>query len=317
MACVPVDAMASENFAMSKNLFHKINYYLKWGYQCKLHKKKIPLTSSIILTDKCNLRCQHCTVANLGYADSTYNEVIKDIKALYDTGPRMLVITGGEPFLWRDDSYELNDVVRYAKELGFFRVVVCTNGTFELNSDADYLWVSLDGFPKEHNAIRGDIFETVQENIIQSKHKGIYINFTISKVNLPDVEDSAEEIFKYKNVKGVLFHLCTPYIGSDESIMLDDEERNVAIKKIQRLKRRHPIKVSNTFDGINLLKGNRWVRPIWGSLVINQGEVSPCCCRKGIYDSNVCQRCGCSPAVETVALQTFQPLAAIENLRFL
>jgi len=246
-----------------------------------------------------------------------YNEVIKDIKVLYDIGSRMLVITGGEPFLWKDDSYDINNVVKYAKQLGFFRIVVCTNGTFELNSDADYLWVSLDGFPKEHNAIRGNVFETVQNNIMQSNHKGIYINFTISKVNLAEVEDSSEKIFKYKNAKGVLFHLCTPYIGSDKNIMLDDEERNIAIKKIQRLKRKHPIKVSNTFDGINLLKSNRWSRPIWGSIVINQGETSHCCCRKGIYDNNVCLSCGCSPAVETVALQEFKPLAVIENLRFL
>ncbi|MFC1698759.1 radical SAM protein [Candidatus Omnitrophota bacterium] len=302
---------------MSKNLLHKTCYYLWWTYQCKFHKRKIPLTSSLILTDKCNLKCQHCTVANLGYAESSYKDVIKDIRTLYNMGSRMLVITGGEPFLWEDGEYRLNNVVREAKRLGFFRIVVCTNGTFELKSDADYLWVSLDGFPKEHNTIRGDVYGDVIHNISQSNHEGIYINFTISKVNLMDLEDSADVVLNCRDIRGVLFHLCTPYIGSDETIMLDEEERNIAINKLQRIKKRHPTKVSNTFDGINLLKSNRWERPIWASIVINQGKISPCCCRKGIYDSDVCLKCGCSPAVETLVLQRLKPLAIIENLRFL
>ncbi|MFH2137271.1 MAG: radical SAM protein [Candidatus Omnitrophota bacterium] len=298
-------------------MLHKILYYLNWFWQCKVRGRKIPLTSSIILTDKCNLQCQHCTVSNLGYPDLSYETVKSDLKKLYDSGSRMLVVTGGEPFLWKNNGYHLEDVLQYAKDLGFFRIVVCTNGTFELKSNTDFLWVSLDGFPKEHNEIRGRIYDDVLKNIEQSNHRSIYINFTISKINLTVLERSAEAMFKFKNIKGILFHLVTPYIGSDKSIMLSQEERQEAIQTIYRIKKRHPLKVSNTFDGIKLLKTNSWKRPVWSSIVINQGEIGSCCCRKGIYDSDVCSQCGCSPATETSALQQLKPLAIIENLRFL
>ena len=59
--------------------------------------------------------------------------------------------------------------------------MICTNGTFPLVSSVDYIWVSLDGIEIEHNTIRGSFYEKVINNIKSSKHKGIYINLTISK----------------------------------------------------------------------------------------------------------------------------------------
>lgn len=295
----------------------KIIYYLSWLIKCKVKRQKIPLTSSIIITDKCNLKCKHCIVSNLGYRKLSYYEVIRDIKTLYGTGSRMLVITGGEPFLWSDRNHTLEDVIAFVKKLGFFRIVVCTNGTFELKSNADYLWVSLDGSPEEHNQMRGSIYDKVLNNILRSKHRNIYINFTISKININNLEKSVKNMLRYKKIKGILFHLFTPYIGSDKSIMLDEKEREMAIKKIYKIKKAYPLRVSNTFDGIKTLRDNVWERPIWSSVVINQGQTGPCCCRKGIYNAEVCENCGCSPAVETLVLQQLRPLAIIENLRFL
>ncbi|MFH1868146.1 MAG: radical SAM protein [Candidatus Omnitrophota bacterium] len=298
-------------------MINKISYYLNWAFQASGKRRQIPLTSSIILTDKCNLSCQHCIVSNLGYPDLSFSEVTRDIETLYKMGSRMLVITGGEPFLWHDDKQTIEDVIDFAKKLGFFRIVVCTNGTYELKSRADYLWVSLDGFPKEHNRIRGHIYEKVQKNIDTSQHKRIYINFTISKVNIYDLESSVEDILKRKNIRGILFHLFTPYLGLDRDMMLSMSEKEEAINKIHKIKRRHPSRVSNTFDGIKMLKHNSWERPVSSSVVINQGKIGPCCCRKGIYDTEVCQECGCSPAVETLVLEQLKPLAIVENLRFL
>ena len=124
----------------------------------------------------------------------------------------MLVITGGEPFLWKDNEYLLEDVIKYAKIIGFFRIVICTNGTLGLTSTADYLWVSLDGFSQEHNKLRGNVYNKVIRNIIMSKHKKIYINFTISKENILNFDAAAEHLFTLKNIRGILFHIFTPYI---------------------------------------------------------------------------------------------------------
>lgn len=301
------------------SLIKKFGYYIRWGVGCKFLREKIPLTCSLILTDKCNLNCKHCVVKNLGYEDLSFEEVKMDVEKLYDTGCRMLVLTGGEPFLWKDENYTLNDVILFAKDIGFFRTVVCTNGTFKLESDSDYLWVSLDGDRWQHNSLRnGNVYDKVVRNIIESNHNKIYINFTINGINLQNFEKSALKIMKFKKVKGLMFHLFTPYVGLEKStLQLSDREKDVAIKKILSIKRRYPVGASNTFSGIKALKSNNWERPIWGSIVANNGKLSDCCCRINIYNEEVCKKCGCTPAVETWVLQKMKPFAIIENLRFL
>jgi len=299
-------------------LFKKVVYYIGWIIKWKIFKKKIPLTCSIILTDKCNLSCKHCIVSNLGYEDPKFEEVKRDIKKLYDRGCRMLVITGGEPFLWKDGNYTLNDVISYAKEIGFFRVVVCTNGTFELESNADYLWVSLDGSEEENDKIRGEgVYKKVMENISKSSHNKIYINFVISKITIQNLENSVEDILGNKRIKGILFHLFTPYIGLTNEMGLDSLERKKAIRKILKIKKKYRWKVLNTFAGIKALEENRWERPIHSSVVINRGKITLCCCREGIYNKEICKNCGCTPAIETWVLEKLKLTAIIENFRLL
>ena len=299
------------------SFFNRLFYYVVWLYEYLFFNKRIPLTSSIILTDKCNLNCKHCVVANLGYRDLSFSEVCRGVESLYQRGSRMLIITGGEPFVWKEKSFSLENVVQYAHQLGFFRIVICTNGTYELKSTADYLWVSLDGFPENHADIRGNIYERVISNIQNSHHKGIYINFTISKVNHSDFEKSASEILRMKNVKGILFLLYTPYVNGDQKLCLSSEEKESVLKRLLKFKRKHPIKVSNTFAGIFALQKGNWERQIWSSITLNQNEITSCCCRRGIYDKNVCKECGCTPAIETWVLQKLQPTAILENLKYL
>lgn len=298
-------------------MLKKLLFYLTWFYRYKIKNERTPLNSSIILTDKCNLHCAHCSVAHLGYEPQSYDCAAADIKKLYLAGSRMLVITGGEPFLWQDGEHALDDVITFAKRLGFFRIVVCTNGTFALKSKADFLWVSLDGEQVKHNALRGDIHDAVVKNILESQHKGIFINFTVSNLNRDGFEKGVEKIFEMKNIRGIFFHLFTPYLGSNRSLVLSEIERKEAVDILKKIKSRHPLRTVNTFDGLKLLENNQWERPLWSSITINQGELGPCCCRKGIYDENVCAQCGCSPAVESYVLQELKPVALLENLRFL
>ncbi|MCK4249997.1 radical SAM protein [candidate division WOR-3 bacterium] len=304
---------------MLLNFFKKLIYYIIWMIKYLIFKQKIPLSGSIIITDKCNLHCKHCIVSNLGYKDMDFEEVKRDLKTLYDKGCRILVITGGEPFLWKDKMYDLDDVIDYTKKLGFFRTVVCTNGTIELESKADYLWVSMDGLPEDHDNLRGNaVFQKITKNILRSTHKNIYVNFTVSKFNITNFNESIKNIFSYKKIKGILFHFFTPYIGLENTkLKLTKDERDKVINKILKIKRKHPLRISNTFAGLKALKRDNWKRPTWASVVLNQGELTICCCRKGICDEEVCKNCGCTPAVETWVLQELKPGAIIENLRFL
>ncbi|WP_028855826.1 radical SAM protein [Psychrilyobacter atlanticus] len=295
----------------------KVLFYIKWAIDRVILKKRIPLNSSIILTDKCNLHCKHCIVANLGYPNYHFDSVKDDLKKLYNLGSRILIISGGEPFIWKDEIYDVEDVVSYAKKLGFFRVFICTNGTFELKSKADYLWVSMDGNEIEHNKLRGEVFSKVYRNILDSNHKNIYINFVISKINYKNFEESIKKILSIKKIKGILVHTFTPYVGLDRSLMLNFEEKQDVILRLLRLKKKHPFRILNTFDGLRALKSDKWERPVWGSVVMNQGQITNCCCREGIFDKYTCKNCGISISVEIYVLQRMKPLAILEYLRFL
>lgn len=289
---------------------------------CRLGRRRIPLTASLILTDRCNLHCRHCTVAHLGYPARTYSQVMADLEALYRTGARMLVITGGEPYEWSDGARCLEDVVQAARRLGFFRIVICTNGTHPLHSSADYLWVSLNGDEAAHDALRAagrqqTVYERVVQHLAASRHPRIHLNHTITALNAANLEETLEHLLALPGVDAVLIHLFTPYLGSDRSLLLDAATRAEVIARLRRLKRRHPRRVANTASGLRALARERWSRPISSSVTICRGTLSPCCCRLGIYDEEVCRNCGCTPAVETYVLERLRPLAVLENLRFL
>ncbi|MBD3193251.1 MAG: hypothetical protein GF308_21635 [Candidatus Heimdallarchaeota archaeon] len=139
----------------------------------------------------------------------------------------------------------------------------------------------------------------------------------MSKINLTTFKEAIDNILKIRNVRGLLLFTYTPYIGCDKSILLIDEERNIVIDRFIKIKKKYPIKISNTFPGLRALKRNDRKRPIWSSIVINQGKITNCCCREGIYDANTCHYCGCTPAIETYMLEQLKPLAIIDYLKFL
>ena len=274
------------------HLARKLLFYASWVARCKLLGQRIPLTSSLIISDRCTLQCKHCTVTNLGYPHLGLGELRRDLDTLYAAGARVLIVTGGEPFLWRDGAADLEQVVRHARRRGFFRVVICTNGTLALESSADYLWVSLDGEPRVHDGIRGEVFQRVWRNIRHSSHPRIYVNYTASRLNHHNLEQAFERMLRCPQIRGVMFHLFTPVMGSDD-LALEGRQRREVVGRLLRLKRRHPLAVTNTFDGLAALRDNNWQRPVWSASVINQGDVTPCCCRRGIYNEQTCRLCGC------------------------
>ncbi|MCR5284685.1 MAG: hypothetical protein K6D95_03725 [Treponema sp.] len=43
----------------------QLKYFIKFGLKTFLLRKKDPILGTIILTDKCNLKCRHCSVNNI------------------------------------------------------------------------------------------------------------------------------------------------------------------------------------------------------------------------------------------------------------
>lgn len=290
----------------------------RWALATRRASGRRPFLGSLVLTDRCNLDCRHCTVAHLGYPRTTWADALAMLQQLWDRGCRMVVLTGGEPFVWRDGEHELDDVVRAARVIGFPWVAVCTNGTFPLRSSADVLMVSVDGLPDDISALRGRrTAETVEQNLRQSFHPLVVGELTVTHETVPRLRESAEHVIGMPALRGVLFRLFTPYLGADPALALDEGERTRAIDELLALKQRFGDRVLNTRSGLLAWRRDDWGRPVWAALIACRGELTPCCCRAGIADDETCRRCGEPTAVELERLQHLVPRALLEGARLL
>ena len=68
--------------------------------------------------------------------------------------------------------------MREAKEMGFLIVNVVTNGTYPIDlPEADLILLSLDGDRERHNAVRGDTYDTIMENIANATYPSVQWQF--------------------------------------------------------------------------------------------------------------------------------------------
>ena len=106
-------------------IFVKLSSFLHFagfGIRTILFRKKDPILGTIIVTDKCNLKCKHCSVNNITAIVHPYEQIRREMETLYGMGIRILFFCGGETFLWRDGDRTLRDLVVEAKRMGFLIV---------------------------------------------------------------------------------------------------------------------------------------------------------------------------------------------------
>ncbi len=155
------------------------------------------------ITSRCNLKCIHCHAGNINKNSNNFFELstsqvknlIDDIRKVNEF--RMIVFTGGEPFV-RDDLIE---ILEYSKYKGFVNVIA-TNATLITDEIAKKIKkagvagiaVSLDSTnPAIHNEIRQNknAFELALAGIEAVKKAGILlqINTTAMEYNFNDLQN--------------------------------------------------------------------------------------------------------------------------------
>jgi radical SAM protein with 4Fe4S-binding SPASM domain len=105
----------------------------------KLAGQRIPISGSMELTFRCNLRCQHCYVAHghtglPGKQELSLAEIERILDEMVAEGTLWLLMTGGEPLLRRD----FLEIYNAAKNRGLL-VSLFTNATMITNRIADHL----------------------------------------------------------------------------------------------------------------------------------------------------------------------------------
>jgi MoaA/NifB/PqqE/SkfB family radical SAM enzyme len=242
-----------------------------------------------------------------------WNIACSSLDRLAETRCPIVVFEGGEPLLWADHPYTFSDLVLYAKNR-FACVGVTTNGTLDLDVPTDILWVSIDGTRDTHNLLRSNSYDSVLENLKRTKHRRLFVHFTLNKLNWTDFSRCAQTISALPAVKGITVQLFYPYDQGEEPLALSLEERRLALQKVWSLKAEgYPI--MNSSWSLMAISDNSWTcRENLLANVDPDGTISV-----GCYVKNrgpvVCSQCGFTPVAEASGAYAFIPGSLMAGMR--
>jgi Fe-coproporphyrin III synthase len=296
-------------------LLNKIFYLLhasSYVFKIRILRRENPFIGGLIVNDRCNLACEHCRVGSKIGKDVSYEQILDGMKLFHQKGIRSLFLVGGEPCIWKDDEKNLDDIVQMARKIGFKTVTIYTNGTLPIQTDADIVFVSLDGLREVNNKLRGETFDKVIQNISQSRHPNININATINSRNEHQLESFCEYINQINNINGIFFYFHTPYYGMDE-LFLDIDQKRKIILRILKLKKKY--RILNSTACLNMVYKDKWRRPTQYCCVWDKGKLFKCC--RAIGNAEVCKNCGYLGYPELEAIMHLYPSALVNALNYL
>ena len=264
-------------------------YFAKFGIKTILFRKKDPILGTVIVTDRCNLKCRHCSVNNITAVMYPYSQIRREMEQLYDMGVRILFFCGGETFLWRDGARTLRDLVREAKAMGFLIVNVVTNGTFPIDlPEADLILLSLDGDRERHNAIRGETYDTILENVRRATADNICFYMALNQINKGAIRPVCETARDLPHVRAVSFNFHTPYPDT-EALALSRAEKAACCAEIGALME-EGAPVFNLRSAFPALIEGGFPTPCRQCVVMEDGKLSVC--GRCIDVPGLCERCG-------------------------
>lgn len=264
-------------------------YFARFGIKTILFHKKDPILGTVIVTDRCNLTCKHCSVNNLTSVLYPYAQIRNEMEQLYTMGVRILFFCGGETFLWKDGDRTLRDLVIEAKRMGFLIVNVVTNGTYPIDlPEADLILLSLDGDRERHNTIRGNTYDLILENIKKATRDNICLYMAINQINKDTVQDVCRTARDTPHVRAVSFNFHTPYPDTKELALSKEEKAQCCATITQMIKEGVP--VFNLTSAFPYLIQNSFPTPCHQCVVIENGTLSTC--GRCIHIPGLCQQCG-------------------------
>jgi MoaA/NifB/PqqE/SkfB family radical SAM enzyme len=182
---------------------------------------------------KCNLRCKDCYAASVskGLPSLSFENVERILKEKYEKwGSWFTVVSGGEPFLWRDGDIDVIEVARRHPEQYF---LVYTNGTLIDKEKAKKLAevgnitpaISVEGFEKETDERRGKgTYKRILSAFENLRNAGV--PFGISVTATPENAElliSKEMIKFYFDDQGALYEWLFQYMPIGRGVDVDHQ----------------------------------------------------------------------------------------------
>lgn len=142
----------------------------------RAHLRPAPLILEYELTHLCNLRCAYCDRHTPTAGELTREQIFQVLTDFRALGTRYVSLDGGEPLAHAC----FDEIVGFLRERGL-RVHVNSNGSLVSRHlpalrKVQLLKISLDGPPREHDAMRGvGAFERARRGIFAAREAGIAV----------------------------------------------------------------------------------------------------------------------------------------------
>lgn len=273
-----------------KNRFYFYGRLLKW----RLLGDRSPVAASIKITQRCNLRCEHCAWEKKDQDERSLTEWKTTIDDLYQHGVSVIAVEGGEPSLHEQAS----DIVAYIRNKGIYTVFI-TNGTRDISHiDPDVFWISIDGMEATHDRIRGaGTFQRAVRTIRSNRDKKIMSLTSLSRSNRHDIEPLCR--FLSPLLSGMIFNFTYPYSGIRERV-LDNGEKQTVAQTLMALKMSYP-KLINSYSYLSSVGRKKCLSPWLLTTVTSDGKGVQGCMVRHIEPQN-CSLCdmGCCAELSNV-----------------
>lgn len=217
-----------------------------------------PRTIDIEIISRCNLRCDYCYHFNnpaTNCCDLPTDEWVAFFRELGTLGVMSVTLAGGEPFLRADLKVLLAEIVAQR-----MRYSILSNGALIDDGMASFIaetrrcdsvQISIDGSrPEIHDSCRGEgaFFAAVRGiKILQRNGVRPSVRVTIHRRNVGDLENTAQMLLDELGVPGFSTN-AAGFLGScrlnSEAILLDPEQRQMAMQILLSLSERYPGRIS-------------------------------------------------------------------------
>lgn len=250
-----------------------------------------PLLLVVSPTGRCNIACEGCyaasdTASGPGLSFEIFDRIVTEKRKLWDS--HLTIVSGGEPFLWRDAGRGLLDLAeRHPTE--FF--MVYTNGTLITNDAAERMGelgnvspaLSLEGFEAETDERRGPgVFKKILEAFENLRRYGVPFGISVTPTRKNwDVVTSDRFIDFCFEAQGAVYAWCFQYmpIGSkpDMELMLTPENRLEMLRRTNHIVRDKKVLFADFWNSGIVSYGCISAGRPGGQLYIDwNGDVMPC-----------------------------------------
>ena len=242
-------------------------------------------------TQKCNLQCIGCYASSKINAPSLPYEIVDKIcdEVYNEWANRFMTISGGEPFMYKDNGKTLFDIWEKYDEMFF---LVYTSGTLINKENAKKLAelgnvtpaISIEGFEKETDERRGKgIFKRVLEATENLKEVGVPFGFSITatKKNIDILLGDKFYDFTFQELGATymwIFHLMPIGEAKDtRELMITPEQRVKLYRKWEYLLKEKKYCIADFWNSGVLANGCIAYGRKGGYLYVDwNGNIMPC-----------------------------------------